>query len=109
MHGAYSDRLEKNAFFFSFNRLSNDKICWLWPVREFYGRQIHSVANMIISVYVRIENIVGKGNKFWFPAFSPFFTVFSKAVYVRVVKTLDCVVKSKALYFVDSENPPLPG
>ena len=41
----------------------------------------------------RVENIVGKGENFWYPAFSAFPTMFSKAFSFRVVKSWDCVVK----------------
>ena len=32
---------------------------------------------------------------YWFPAFSPFLTMFSKAFFSRGVKSWDCVVKGK--------------
>ena len=31
--------------------------------------------------------IVGKGEKWWFPALSPFLTLFSKGFFSRVIKT----------------------
>ena len=39
-----------------------------------------------------VENIAGKGEK-GEPAFSGFPTMFSKALFCRVSKILDCVVK----------------
>ena len=36
----------------------------------------------------------GKVRKCWKPAFSPFSTMFSKALFFRVVKSRDCLVKS---------------
>ena len=43
----------------------------------------------------RAGNIVGeKREKFCLPVFSPFPTMFSKALYLRVVKSQNCVVKS---------------
>ena len=36
----------------------------------------------------------GKRRKSWLPAFSLFPTMFSKGLFFRVVKSLDCVVKS---------------
>ena len=36
----------------------------------------------------------GKRRKWWLPAFSPFPTMFSKGLFVRVIKSRDCVVKS---------------
>ena len=41
-----------------------------------------------------VENIVGKGEKCWLPVFSLFPTMFSKALFFRVLKSRDCVVKS---------------
>ena len=35
----------------------------------------------------------GERRKCWLPAFSPFPTMFSKALVYRVIKTQDCVVK----------------
>ena len=46
------------------NSLPNDKIL--------------DVAQMIISVFDRVENIVGKGENAGLPAFSPFPTMFQK-------------------------------
>ena len=42
-------------------------------------------------VLEKVENIVGKGEKCWSSAVSPFPTMFSKGYYLRVVKNLDCV------------------
>ena len=38
-------------------------------------------------------NFVGKGEKCWLPAFSPFPIMFSKVFFLRVIKSRDCVVK----------------
>ena len=43
----------------------------------------------MISLFVRVENTVGKGENADLSAFSPFPTVFSKAFFFRVVKSLD--------------------
>ena len=40
------------------------------------------------------ENIVGKGEKSWLPACSPFPTMFSKGFFLSVVKSRDCVANS---------------
>ena len=47
----------------------------------------------MISVFEGVESIVGKKRKCWLPAFSPFATMFSTSLYLRDVKTWDCVVK----------------
>ena len=38
-----------------------------------------------------VENIVGERRKCWFPAFSPFLTMFSEGFFFWVVKTCDCL------------------
>ena len=68
---------------------------------------------MMISVFDRVENVVGngenagyqhfllenagytvgKGEKCCLPAFSTFPTMFSRSIFLRVMKTWDCVVK----------------
>ena len=52
-----------------------------------------NVATMMISVFDRIENRVGKGENA-LPAFSPFPTMFSKDLSFRVIKSPDCLVES---------------
>ena len=42
----------------------------------------------------RIENIVGKRRKCWVPAFSPFPTMFSIGFLLKVLKSMDCLVKN---------------
>ena len=42
----------------------------------------------------RVENIVGKHENIGYQHFSPFPTMFSKAISFEVVKSRDCVVKS---------------
>ena len=49
----------------------------------------------------RMENIVGNGEKCWLPAFSPFPTIFSISLLPRVVKSLDCLVKSQCFVIHD--------
>ena len=46
-------------------------------------------------VFGRVENIVGKGErrKCWLSPFSPFPTMFSKSLFLRVAKSGDCVLK----------------
>ena len=48
----------------------------------------------MISVFDRIENIVGKGEN---AAFSPFPTMFSKGFLFGIVKSWDCEVIVKLL------------
>ena len=43
----------------------------------------------------------GKRRKCWLPIFFPFPTMFSKAFFLRVVKRLDCQVKSKTKLYKD--------
>ena len=53
-----------------------------------------NIAKMMIALLNRVENTVGKGENAGYQQFSPFPTVFSKAFFLRVVKSRDCVVKS---------------
>ena len=49
---------------------------------------------MMISVFAKVENIVGKGENAGYQHFSPFPTMFSKAFYFRIVNARDCVVRA---------------
>ena len=77
----------------SLNTLPNDKISDRFKLKAFADDKI-DVTEKLKFVFGRVENIVGKRRKCWLPAFSPFPTMFSKGFFVRVVKSLDCVVKS---------------
>ena len=46
-------------------------------------------------VFKKNRKHCGKRRKCWLPAFSPFSTMFSKALFFRGVKSRDCVVKSQ--------------
>ena len=52
------------------------------------------VAKMMISVFDRVENIVGKGENAGYQHFLLFATMFSKTLPFKVIKTWDCVVKN---------------
>ena len=63
--------------------------------------EIESICRQQNKCHCKIKICFGKGRKHcgkrrkcWLPAFSPFFTMFSKAFFFRVVKSRDCVVKS---------------
>ena len=68
--------------------------------------QIESIADDKLNVndkldFVlgRVGNVVGKRRKCWLPTFSPFPTIFSKALCFRVIKSQDCVVKIIWIHF----------
>ena len=48
-------------------------------------------------VMKRVENSVGKGENAGYQHFSPYPTLFSKSLFVRVVKSQGCVVRSSQL------------
>ena len=55
-----------------------------------------------INVREKLKICVGKGRKhygkrrkLWFPAFSPFFAMFSNGFFLMVVKSRNCVVRAK--------------
>ena len=75
------------------NSLPNDKILDQSKFKTF-ADDIIKIFKMMISVFDRVENIVGKGDKCWLPAFSLFPSMFSKGFLLRIVKSCDCVVKS---------------
>ena len=52
-------------------------------------------AQMMISAFDRVEKILGKGENAGHHHFSSFHTMFLKGFFLTVVKSLDCVVKSK--------------
>ena len=52
-----------------------------------------NVAQMMISVFDRIENIMGKGENAGYQHFLIFPQCFQKASFLGVVKSRDCVVK----------------
>ena len=65
---------------------------------EAYADEKSKVAKIMKLVLGNmLENFVNKrknARKCWLPAFSPLPTMFSKALFCRVLKTWDCVVKS---------------
>ena len=76
------------------NPLPNDKILNVTKLKAFADDKVN-VARMMISLDYRVENTVGKGENAGYQYFSPFPTVFSKVFFFRVIKSWDCVVKSK--------------
>ena len=60
------------------NSLPNEKILGLSKLKEYADDKL-TVAEMMISVFDKVENIVEKGENAWLPAFSPFPTMFSNA------------------------------
>ena len=71
------------------NSLPNDKMLDLSKLKAFADDKINATQKLKFA-QGSVENIVGKC---WFPAFSPFPTMFSKAFFLRVVKSQDCVGK----------------
>ena len=78
----------------SINPLLKDKISDSNNLKPFADNKIIiNLAQNIISVSERIENIVGKRRKCWVPAFSTFPTMFSKAFFLKIIKTWDILTK----------------
>ena len=78
-----------SAFFRWFNPFPNDKMLDETKSKAFADDKLN-IAKMTISPLDRVENSVGKGEN----AGSSLPTVFSKAFFLRVVTSRDCVVKS---------------
>ena len=74
------------------NSLPNDKSLTLTKLKAFADIKFN-VAKMMIAIFDRVENIVGKKRKCWLPAFFSFPSMFSKALCFMVIKTWDYVVK----------------
>ena len=85
-HNVFSSTKTK---FHLFNSLPNDKFLDWIKLRAF-AHEKSDVAEKLLFVLGRVENIVSKGEK---PAVSPFPTMFSKGFFVGSLSH-DCVVKS---------------
>ena len=73
--------------------LPNDKILDVTRLRAFADDKI-DLAQMMISVFDKVENIVGKGENAGYQHFLLFPQCFQKASSLGVVKSRDCVVES---------------
>ena len=80
-------------YFLFFSSLPNDKILDWSKLKAFADGKSNAIEKLKY-VLGWVENMVGKRRKCWFPAFSLFPTMFSKGLFLRVVKSRDCVVKS---------------
>ena len=76
---------------FLFNSLPNKKILDWSKLKAFADEGIGVTENLIFG---RTEKHCGKRRKCWLPAFSHFHAMFTKGLFFKVVKSLDCVVKS---------------
>ena len=75
-----------------FNSLPNDKILD-WSKFKALADDKIKVLKMMIFVFDRVENIMGKEGNAGYQLFLLFPQFFHKAFYFRVVKSRDCVVK----------------
>ena len=74
-----------------FNSLPKDKIFKVIKLKTFVDDEI-DVAQMMISVFDRVEKIIGKEENAGYQQFSPFPTMFSKDFFLGIVKNRTCVV-----------------
>ena len=74
------------------NSLPNDKILDRSKLKAFAEDKLN-VVQKLNFFNGRVKSIVGKRRECWLPAFSPFPTMISKVLHIRVVKSRDCVVK----------------
>ena len=70
----------------TFNSLLKDKILDWFKLKAFADKKI-KVPKMMF-VFDRVENMVGKGENAGYPQ------CFQSAFWIRVIKSLDCVVNS---------------
>ena len=76
-----------------FNSLPNGKFFDWSKFKAYADDKIN--ANLTTEIFFGMaRRHCGKRRKLWFPAFSLFPAMFSKAFFPGVVKTGDCVVKS---------------
>ena len=69
-------------------------VLWFRPVQiERVGRRQNKFDSKVELCFRKSRKHCGKRRKCWLPAFSPFPTMFSKALVPRVIKSRDCVVK----------------
>ena len=78
---------------FQLLNLPNDKILEITKLKAFADNKIN-VDQMMISVFDRVENNVGKGENAGCQHFLLFPQCSQKASFLEVVKSQDCVVKS---------------
>ena len=74
------------------NSLSNDKILYQTNLKAFADNKMN-VTEKVKFVHERVENIVGKRGNAGFQHFLFFPTMFSKGLFLKVVKSHDCEVK----------------
>ena len=72
---------------FLLNTLPNDKILDQSKLKRFADNKINVIQKQKF-VLERVEKIVGKGEKCWLPAFSPFPIMFSKGFFFKVIKVV---------------------
>ena len=75
-----------------FNSLPNDRILDWSKLKAICSRQIKCNSEPEIC-FGKGRKYCGKRRKCWLLTFSPFPTMFSKGLFVRVVQSRDCVVK----------------
>ena len=75
-----------------FNCLPNDTIVEVTKLKAFADDMLN-MAKMMISLFDRVENTVGKGENACYQHFFIFPTAFSKPFFFRVVKSRNCVGK----------------
>ena len=85
----------------NFYPLLNDKVLLFtkqqnileWSKMKAFVHKKLKVAKMLISLFDKSRKHCGKWTKCWLPGFFPFPTVFSKAFFLRFIKSRNCVVK----------------
>ena len=71
----------------SLNSLPNEKSLD-WSKIKAFADDMMNITQMMISVFDRVQNIVGKGENVGIP------TMFSKGFPLKVIESQDCVLKS---------------
>ena len=82
--------LVEHVLLFIVNSFTNYKILHLSKLKAFTDNTCSSNDNSCLST---VRKHCGKWRKCWLPAFSPFPTIFPKCLFLKVVKSQDCMVK----------------
>ena len=73
----------------------NDKI-WALTRLKAVASENFNLAKMLISQFDGVEKHCGKKRKCWLPPFSPLPIMFSKDLFLGIVKSRNCVIKSSS-------------
>ena len=84
------------ALFNAINSLPSEKISY-WSKLKAFAEEKNRYDQTIKIPFRKYRKHCRNRRKWWLPAFSPFPTMFSKAFFLRFVKSRDCKIGVKAI------------